>query len=409
VSRSAQWPQEKLQAWKLGESVVVDSAWPFRLCCARSVSAFNLTYSVADQNFQQTKSVGILNLSVQLVGRLAQRPEVKRLTVLSNRTLDDWLTLPAQVPLQHHDQAIAGKLGRIWWDQFGVYRAARRSGNHWLFLPKGFASFAGRCPVKLVTCVADANHDYYRRHYPHSMPKLESWYFRQALKATVRDSKIVFTISDFTSTEVARLAGDYGVPAPLIRTIGIGFPPRAVRAPEKRDRILVLTSRWPHKRTDLAVAYLSRWQRETGYPGTVEWIGRIPEEVQMPQFPGWHRQVRVAEAEYRRLLAEAKALVYFSDYEGFGMPPVEATISGTCPVYSDLPATREVMAGAGCPFSNRAYESFGRALETALSVPGNRLETWADNLLQRHNWDRVADRVVHEICAWEAAHPQELA
>jgi glycosyltransferase involved in cell wall biosynthesis len=362
------------------------------------VSAFNLTYSVADQNFQRTKSIGILNLSVQLAGKLAERPEVNRLMVLSNRTVNKWLSLPARVAVRHHDVAIAGRLGRVYWDQFGVYRAAGRSGNEWLFLPKGFASFMRRCPVKLVTCVADANHDYYRRHYPRSVPRLESWYFHQALKATIRDSRIVFTISEFTSAEVARLANEYGLRAPVIRTIGIGFLANPIRAANKRENILVLGSRWPHKRTDLAVAFMSRWQQATGYAGTVEWIGRIPEGVRLPPFPGWRRHLRVPEGEYRRLLAEARALVYFSEYEGFGMPPVEATIAGTCPVYSDLPATREVMAGAGYAFSNWDYDSFVRALERALRTSSEQLRAWAADLLKRHNWDLVADRVVREMC-----------
>jgi len=46
---------------------------------------------------------------------------------------------------------------------------------------------------------------------------------------------------------------------------------------------------------------------------------------------------RLPEAEFRRRVAEARTIVYFSDYEGFGMPPVEAVIAGTNAVYSDLP------------------------------------------------------------------------
>ena len=63
------------------------------------VSALSITYSIADQNFQQTKSIGILNLSVQMVPFLARRPEVSRLQVLSNRTLRDRLNAPPNVPV----------------------------------------------------------------------------------------------------------------------------------------------------------------------------------------------------------------------------------------------------------------------------------------------------------------------
>lgn len=363
------------------------------------MSALTVSYSIADQNFQQTKSIGILNLSIQLVPFLANRPEVSRLSVLTNRTLQDRLKAPTNVPVSQHDVAVRHKLGRIYWDQSGVYQAAQRLGNQWLYLPKGFASFCRPCPVKLVTCVADANHDYYAEHYPGRVPAFEMWYFQRCVRGTIRHSDLIVTISDYTAAEAARLARKYGLKAPPIKSIGIGFtrPPRI--SVQKQNRIWVFAGRWPHKRTDLALEFLARWQKETNFPGTIEWVGKLPEGLTLPSFPGWILHARLPEEEFRRRVAEAKTIVYFSDYEGFGMPPVEAVIAGTNAVYSDLPATREVMAGAGHPFSNKSYESFRQALETALATSPDLLERWADQLLQRHRWETVAARAVEAMLA----------
>ncbi|MEK7676796.1 MAG: hypothetical protein AAB676_13270 [Verrucomicrobiota bacterium] len=87
------------------------------------VCALNVTYSLADQNFDRTKSLGIFNLSLKLFQHLAARSEFGRLALLSNRTLDSRFSLPARISVHRHDEAIAGKLLRIWWDQWGVYRA----------------------------------------------------------------------------------------------------------------------------------------------------------------------------------------------------------------------------------------------------------------------------------------------
>jgi hypothetical protein len=367
------------------------------------VKPLTLTYSIADQNFQQTKSVGILNLSVQLPPYLASRPEFGRITVLSNRTLDDRLELPPQIAVQKHDIAVGSKLGRIYWDQLGAYRAAQRLGNDWLFLPKGFASFCRRSPVKLATCVADANNDYYQEHYPGCVPAPEMWYFQRAVRATIRYSSIIFTISDYTSAEVARLARKYGLAAPLIRTIGIGFTSAPVAGVQKKERVLVLAGRWPHKRTDLALAYLAQWQRRTNFQGTVEWVGRLPDGLSLPDFPRWKLHSRLPEPEFRQLLAEARTVVYFSDYEGFGMPPVEAVIAGTNAVYSDIPALREVMNGAGNLFSNASPESFEKALNEALQTSRDVLQGWAARLLEQHNWGKVAGRVVNGMLEVNAA------
>jgi hypothetical protein len=360
----------------------------------RAVSQLSLSYSIADQNFARTQSIGILNYSLEMLHGLARRPEMAKLHVLSNSSLSDRLRLPPEIPISLHDSALRNMAGRIAWDQWGAYRAGKRLGNKWLFLPKGYASFLRPCPVNLATCVADASYEYYKRVYPNQNSFSRKWYFDFCVRGTIKYSKIIFTISDFTSSEVARIARDYGIVPPRIQTIGIGFNKPEPEHFEKRPRLLALAGWWPHKRTDLAIEYLSRWHDRSGYAGTVEWVGRFPSGVQPPKRQGWIIHSRLPDADFRRLKAEAQALIYFSDYEGFGMPPVEAAILGTCPVYSDLPATREVMRDAGLSFENRSYESFEKALNTALGVERDTIAHWGAELLQRHNSADVINRVI---------------
>ncbi|KAF0176858.1 MAG: mtfB [Limisphaerales bacterium] len=359
-----------------------------------------LTCSLADQLFVQTKSVGIFNLSLGLVEQLARRPEISRLTVLANRTLAG--RLPGSLDVRWHDAPARGRLGRIWWDQWGVYSAATATANDWLFLPKGFASFARACPRRLAACVADTIHDFYQTRYPQSGGALERGYFVRSFWGTVRHARVIFTISDFTSGEIARLARARGVVPPPIHTIGIGFTRPAPAAVPQENRLCVLASPFPHKRTDLAVDWLARWQRESGFAGTVDWVGGLPTRLVMPNFSNWQRHERLPEEAYRRLLARAKALVFFSEYEGFGMPPVEAVLAGACPVFSDIPATREVMGDAGFAFANSDYESFRAAMNSALAVPREQIGTWAGQLLIQHDWKLVLDRFVAGLQAAQA-------
>jgi glycosyltransferase involved in cell wall biosynthesis len=204
---------------------------------------------------------------------------------------------------------------------------------------------------------------------------------------------MIFTISDFSGEEVKRVARELGLTPPPVRTIGIGFYPPKEKW-EKKDRVMVLASALPHKRTALAIEYLKRWQEKTNFHGTVEWVGRFPEGAHLPDFPRWIAHPRLPDAEYKRLKGEARVLVYFSEYEGFGMPPVEAAIAGTAPVYSSLPATREVMGGAGFSFETGSYESFEQAMNRARIVPREQVERWGEELLRRHSLPGVAERVV---------------
>jgi glycosyltransferase involved in cell wall biosynthesis len=356
----------------------------------------SLTYSLADQNFLTTKSVGIFNLSCQLLERLARRPEIQALTVLANSTLEGRLNLPATAGWQRHETAIRGRLQRMLWDQWGVYRAARRTGHEWLFLPKGFASFGAACPARLALYVHDAMLDFYASRYPAGFSRMESWYFRQCFRASLRRAAVIFTNSDFTRHEIERVARRDRLPMPPAATIGIGFTPPG-RCPAKRDIILVLASRYPHKRSDLAVAWMDRWQQRAGGTAEVHWVGSFPERLEVPQRPAWRCHRRLEEADYRALVEAARVLVFFSEYEGFGMPPVEVALAGGCPVYSDIPVTREVMAGAGFAFANDDFESFCHAMNGALAATPGQREAWAGELARRHNWDQVCEKA---IAAW---------
>lgn len=357
----------------------------------------SLTYSLADQDFERTKSIGIFNVSLQLADALAVEPRLERLTVLVNQWHMPRLHLPPHVTMALRNEAAGRGLQRILWDQWHAYDIARRLGNEWLLLPKGFASFIRPCPLRLAVYVHDVMHHVYSRHYPRTLPTVERLYFQRSMLATMREAEIIFTNTEFTASEVRRVARESGLCEPRVCCAGIGFQtPEAVDSP-REDRIIVLTSNWPHKRSDLALEWTRRWQERAGFRGQIELIGGLPRGTGRPTHPGWRHWPRIEEEDYRKLLGTARALVYFSDYEGFGMPPVEATLAGVSAVYSDLPPTREAMAGAGLPFSNEDFASFSQAMNQALALPPEVSRAWGTDLLQRHNWKQVARRVVNAL------------
>jgi glycosyltransferase involved in cell wall biosynthesis len=353
----------------------------------------SLAYSIADQNFDRTKSIGILNLSLQLVEALAPRTDFEKLEVFSNSSLRNWHGRLAGRPVHCYDRACDTRLGRIIWDQRQAYVEADRHRVTWLFLPKGFASFWRRPRMKLATYVHDVIGEHYNQRYPNAVSRAEAWYFRQSLLAVVKDSTVIFTNSDFSRRELLAFSDKYAIRPPEIVVAGMGFGAAPIPSRDRRA-IVVLASKWPHKRTDLAMDYMTAWQRATDFAGEVHWVGRFPPGLQRTSHPRWTYHGRLDEAAYESLIAGSVALVYFSEYEGFGMPPVEAVLSGVCPVYSALPATHEVMGGAGAPFENASCDSFIAAMNKALHMQPWELAASAQHLRRQHNWPAVADRVV---------------
>jgi glycosyltransferase involved in cell wall biosynthesis len=205
---------------------------------------------------------------------------------------------------------------------------------------------------------------------------------------------VIFTNSNFTRCELLAFSERHAIRPADIVVAGIGFDLVETSTRADRNRIVVLASPWRHKRTDLAVQYMAAWQRTTDFAGRIHWVGRFPSRLSPPSHPRWEYHERLDERAYRLLLADSKAVVYFSEYEGFGMPPVEAVLHGACPVYSAIPATQEIMDGAGAPFENTSFDSFVAAMKKALEMQPPELAGVAHLLHMRHNWSAVADRII---------------
>lgn len=365
--------------------------------------SISLVYSIADQSFAKTKSLGILNVSLHLARYLSESPDIQPFTLLSNSELDAALANGLKTV---HNEANQGKIKRILWDQFGVYRAARIAGAQWLFLPKGFASFVLRPPCRLAVYVHDTIFDYYRQRGWKMASRLETPYFEHGIRSVLRNASLILTNSEFTRNELLRKTAELHLPPPNIRAVGIGFELAESPFPQKRERIVVLISRWPHKDSTTAIDFINRWSQQTGYKGDIDFVGSLPEGLKLRECPTWHHHSRLPEAEFRQLIAEAKSLVYYTEYEGFGMPPVEAAWNGACPVYSDIPATRESMLGLGAPFTNNDFDSFTRAMNLAMKCSGGNIATMAATLRQTHSWKTVGNKVVKALLETSNQAPQ---
>jgi len=216
---------------------------------------------------------------------------------------------------------------------------------------------------------------------PRAFPRWHRLYGRAGLRGALRAADAIVAVSEFTRDEVVSLAG---VPSSRIRIVSNGvdpmFTPEGSRA--DGDYVLAVATLEPRKNLGRVVEASQRAGVELRVVGARGWGGV---DVQ-----GWVGELPDAElaAAYRG----ARALLYPSLYEGFGLPVLEAMACGTPVVTSSGTAMEEIAGGAAVLVDPTDVDAIAHAITLA--------ETRRDELVplgisraSEFSWDRSADAV----------------
>ena len=102
----------------------------------------------------------------------------------------------------------------------------------------------------------------------------------------------------------------------------------------------------------------------------------------------------VDEATLDDLYRRASVFAFLSEYEGFGLTPLEAMAHGAAPVVLDTPVAREIYGPAAryVALGPDARDTLGRTISDLLGVPAERaaLVGEAPAVLSRYDWTRTA-------------------
>jgi glycosyltransferase involved in cell wall biosynthesis len=270
-----------------------------------------------------------------------------------------------------------------------------------------FFSPAYSCPLRLGLPRVTAVHDLSFFAYPQDFRFRDALVRRLLVGASVRASRVVLACSEFTRRELGRRFPDL---ASRVRHVPLGadddLPPPPGRE-EARARLgvegpFVLTVGSVLNRRCLpellrATARLARAQRalvldvvgeNRTYPPLD--LEALVAELELG------RQVRlsgfVEEAGLADRYAAADAAVFLSEYEGFGLPALEAAARGVPLVASRSPSLGEIFAGAALLVDPRDETAVARALDRILREPvlRERLAGEGRALAARHSWARTA-------------------
>jgi glycosyltransferase involved in cell wall biosynthesis len=345
----------------------------------------------------------------ELLRRWIARPDaaLRQFILYSPRALE--MDLP---PGHIEARVIPGGTG-TWWEQTALRRAVRADRPAVFFAP------AYTAPLGLGIPFAVTIHDVSFMAHPEWFRPRERWRRRFLARRMASSASVILTDSDFSRREIAsrlyvedsRLvvippgapsarasigslragpdshAGDRSpTREPLVLYVGTllnrrnlpeliaAFAKGTDALPDARLIIVGADRTWPPQD-------LTHTARAFGVDARVELQPYLSHEA------------------LQQLYSRASVFVFLSEYEGFGLTPLEALTAGTPIVVLDIPIAREVYGDAAEYVGIGDITATADAIRRFLDSPGAARDqlSRAPAVLARYSWDRAADATLQQI------------
>ena len=219
---------------------------------------------------------------------------------------------------------------------------------------------------------------------------------------------------ELVEPERAAVAGIGVEPTDPDRGAGTAAPVRPEAVPEGRPFLLVLGADYAHKNRPFALALADELRTRHGWDGSLVLAGAhqphgssaAEEQALLSERPELTTRVidlgRVSEPGRQWLVANAQAQILASNYEGFGLIPLESAAAGRPCIYAPCTSLREIIDPAAATILPWNAAASARAAAPLLAdTPERRRHLkLLDQALARNTWSGVVERLV---ACYEAA------
>lgn len=304
----------------------------------------------------------------------------------------------------HVTTSVAPGEGTLW-EQFTLPRAVAQSNAKVLFAPGYTGPLRGTTPMVL------AIHDVSFAAHPEWFSWREGLRRRVLTRLAARRAARVLTISDFSKREIVHRLG---VGTDKVEVTYPGVTRLADHADPRRTKPLVLYVGSLFNRRHIPELIVGFSRLAATHPNArLEIVGdnRTTPRLDIQGLiarSGASDRIRarayVSDAELSALYAEASAFAFLSDYEGFGLTPLEALAAGIPALVLDSEIAREIYGPAAMFVERPDPASIASALERLLfdAAERDRLLSTAEAVLQRYSWRECAQRTLQVLIACAA-------
>lgn len=315
------------------------------------------------------------------------------------------LYTPGELPLPLDARAarprIIGRGRGTWWEQTYLRRAVREDRPDVFFAPAYTAPLGTGVPLAVTI------HDISFVAHPEWFRAGEGLRRRWLTRRAAASAAVIFTDSRFSGSELeAHLGADPG----RIRVIPPGVTPRLPKVqpgPPREALVLFVGSLFNRRRLPDLIEAFARATPDLPHSRLVivgddrTWPRQaLPDVAEQHGVASRTRFLAyVPDEDLAELYARASVFVFLSEYEGFGLTPLEALAAGVPPVVLDTPVAREVYRDAALYVPSGDGRAAAAAIRRLLLEPGVAAPLLARgrDLLRLYSWDSAADATLAEI------------
>ena len=278
------------------------------------------------------------------------------------------------------------------WEQLSLPAAARQDRLDLFFAPAYTAPLRLNIPIVLTV------HDISFVAHPEWFRWKEGLRRRTLTRWSSRRARLVLTDSDASRREIVSY---FSIAPERVRRIYPGAVTLPLQATLQRDPLVLFVGSVLNRRhlPDLIRAFKPIAKRHADARLEIVGENRTYPHQDLPAVvaaEGLGSQVSirdyVPDAELTALYGRARAFAFLSEYEGFGLPPLEALSAGVPPVLFDTDIAREVCGDAALFVRNGDHSAITGALERVLfdeTVRRGVLDA-APGVFARYSWPRAA-------------------
>jgi glycosyltransferase involved in cell wall biosynthesis len=331
--------------------------------------------------------------------------------------LETWGALPAAAAHEFvlcAPNTIAGNFGALRtsiitaagtgtvWEQLTLPRLLRSADAGVLFAPAYTGPLLSSLPMVLAV------HDVSFSAYPEWFPWREGLRRRVLTRRAAARAARVLTVSDFSKREIVRYLGTDPGKIDVIyhgATTMVDRPSSAGRDP----LVLYVGSIFNRRHVpELVAGFATLARRRDAARLVLVGDNRSMPHVDLPALIAQARlgdriiyRSYVPDEELAGLYARARAFVFLSDYEGFGLTPLEALASGVPVIVLDTEVAREIYGPAAIYLESPDPALVDAALERVLfdEQERERLIAAARTVVARYSWQECAHRTLQVLLA----------